>query len=83
MLQISTTILSSKALSTRGYVTQNWTHLRAGTLDPENLGQVISLGVLQGVFKYLNFLHERQVVIVWGHLEYDTHNFQVKFILYF
>ena len=48
-------------------------YLRVWTLVPQYLCQVISLCMLQGMFKHLHFLHQRQVVVILGHLSYKSH----------
>lgn len=43
-------------------------YLRAGALQPQQLGQVVSSRVVDGVLKHLHLLHQGQVIIVWSHL---------------
>ena len=45
-----------------------WSHLRTGALEPENFGQIVSAGAVDGLFKHLYLLHQSQVVVVWWHL---------------
>lgn len=44
-------------------------HLRAGALEPQELGEVVSGRVVDGVLEHLHLLHQGQVVVVWGHLK--------------
>lgn len=43
-------------------------NLRARALEPQELGQVVSCRVVDGVLEHLHLLHQRQVVVVWSHL---------------
>ena len=43
-------------------------HLRTRTLEPEDLREVVSVRVLERVFKHLHLLDQRQVVVVRRHL---------------
>lgn len=45
------------------------TDLGAGALQPEQFGQVVSGRVVDRVLEHLHLLHQRQVVVVRGHLE--------------
>lgn len=47
-------------------------YLGAGALQPQQLGQVIPGGVIDGVLEHLHLLHQRQVIVVRSHLRQDT-----------
>ena len=44
------------------------THLGGGALEPEDLGEVVTTGAVDGLFKHLHLLHQHQVVVVRGRL---------------
>lgn len=53
-------------------------HLRAGALEPQELGEVVSGRVVDGVLEHLHLLHQGQVVVVWGHLRPRGWNFNTR-----
>ena len=52
----------------RNETKRNETHLRGGRLEPEQLRQVVSVDLLEGVLENLHLLHQRQLVIAGVHL---------------
>ena len=44
------------------------THLGGGALEPEDLGEVVSTGAIDGLLKHLYLLHQHQVIVVGGGL---------------
>lgn len=44
-------------------------YLRAGALEPQEFGEVVTGRVVDGVLEHLHLLHQGQVVVVWGHLK--------------
>ena len=52
-------------------------HLGTGALAPENLGEVVSVSVLESVLKHLHLLHQHQVVVVGRHLGNNNENIEL------
>ena len=40
------------------------THLGGGALEPEDLGEVVPAGAVDGLLKHLYLLHQHQVIVV-------------------